>query len=98
MATRLGLPRRLSLFEKEVGCVSRTRSAAANRRHQHLVAPAGAAIDLVAGAELQILAHADAHFAQTRPVAGDGNRSVGKAWIDLDEGVFDSRRRNPLRI
>src|SRR5712691_9985874 len=41
-----------------------SRSSAPDRRHHHLVAPAGAAIDLLAGPELQILAHADAHFAE----------------------------------
>ena len=37
--------------------------AAAHRRHRHLIAPAASAIDLVAGAELQILSQTDAHFA-----------------------------------
>ena len=36
----------------------------------HLVASAAAAIDFLAGAELEILAHADPHFAEPGPVAG----------------------------
>ena len=41
-------------------------SSAAHRRHQHLVAPAAAAVDFLAGAELQVLAHADPHLAEPR--------------------------------
>src|SRR5258708_27004422 len=55
--------------------------AAAHRRHRHLIAPAGPAVELVAGAELQILAHADAHFAQPRAVAGYCDSSGGKTRI-----------------
>src|SRR5260370_39007250 len=41
----------------------------AYRRHDHPVAAAGAAIDFLAGTELQILAHAEPQFAEPRPVA-----------------------------
>ena len=37
-------------------------SPAPQRRHRHLVAAAGAAVDLLAGAELQVFAEADADF------------------------------------
>ena len=53
----------------ELRCPDMTKggfSAATHRRHDQLVAAAGAAIDLVAIAEFQILAHADADFAQPR--------------------------------
>ena len=40
--------------------------SAAHRRHHQLVAPAGAAIDLGAVAELQLARQADAHLAQAR--------------------------------
>src|ERR1700682_6588532 len=50
------------------------RLPAAHRRHLHLLAAAGAAIDFVAGAELQILAHADPDFAEPSLVAGHGDR------------------------
>src|SRR5579872_4515419 len=49
------------------------RLPAPDRRHHDLVAPAGAAIDFLAGAELQVLAHADAHLAQPLPVECDGD-------------------------
>src|ERR1700730_3617102 len=65
------------------------KSPATHRRHHHLVTLAGAAVDFIAGAELEILAHADTHFAQPGPIAGDRNRRVREAAIDLDEGVFD---------
>src|SRR5487761_2355300 len=71
---------------------------AADGRHHHLLAPAGAAIDFLAGAELEVLVHADPHFAEPRAVAGDRNRGVGETGIDLDEGVLDVRRRDGLRI
>src|SRR5215468_2689861 len=48
-------------------------STAAHRRHRHLVAAAGAAVDFVASTELQILAHADPHLAQPAAIAGDGD-------------------------
>src|SRR3989442_530654 len=46
-------------------------AVAAHRRHHHLLAAAGARIDLGAGAKAQVLADADAHFAQSAAVAGD---------------------------
>ncbi len=36
---------------------------AAHRRHHHGAAPAGSAIDLLAGAKLEILGHADTNLA-----------------------------------
>src|SRR5580700_2650511 len=59
------------------------------RRHRHLVAAAGAARDLVAIVELQVLAQADAHLGKLRPVAGHGHGGGGKAGIGLDEGGPD---------
>src|SRR6478735_142954 len=50
------------------------RLPTAHRRHDDLVAAAGAAIDFLAGTELQILAHADTHFAEPRLVAGHRDR------------------------
>src|SRR5580658_3961732 len=51
-------------------CVRGTyRSPAPYRRHHHLVAPAGAAIDFIAVPEFQVLAHADPHLAEPGPVA-----------------------------
>src|SRR5450631_4600929 len=50
------------------------RLPAAHRRHLHLLAAAGAAIDFVAGAELEILTHADPHFAEPPLIAGHGDR------------------------
>src|SRR5256886_15569191 len=67
------------------------------RRHCHLLAPAGAAIDLLAGAELEILVHADTYFAEPRLVASHGDRRTAQAGIGLDEGFLDLGRRNGLR-
>ena len=71
---------------------------AAHRRHHHLVAAAGAAVDFLAGAELQILAHADPHFAEPPAVAGHRDRGTAQARIDLDEGVLDLGGRDRLRL
>src|SRR4029079_13638136 len=51
----------------ELLCPDMTRggvSAAPHWRHRHRVAPAGTAVDFLAGAELHVLAHADPHLAQ----------------------------------
>src|SRR4030095_6401997 len=61
------------------------------------LAPAGAAIDLLAGTELEILVHADTYFAEPRLVAGHGDRRTAQAGIGLDEGLLDLGRRNGLR-
>src|SRR6267378_3243783 len=61
---------------------------APDRRHQHLVAAAGAAVDFLAGAELQVLAQADPHFAEAPAVAGRRNCRCAQARIDLDERRF----------
>src|SRR6266702_4031477 len=58
-----------------------------DRRHHHFVAAAGAAVDFLAGAELQVPAQADPHFAQPRAVARHRNRRTAQARIDLDEGL-----------
>src|SRR5712692_322343 len=73
------------------------KSTAPYRRHCHLLAPAGAAIDLLAGTKLQILVHADTYFAEPVLVAGHGDRRGAQAGIGLDEGLLDLRRRNGLR-
>src|ERR1700744_340668 len=77
---------------------SAQRSAAAHWRHRHLVAPAAAALKLLAGPELEILAHADPDFAEPGPVAGDRNRRLAEAGIDLDKGLLDFGGRHCLRI
>ena len=71
-------------------------SPAPHRRHHHLVAAAGAAVDLLAGAELEVLVHADPHFAETPAVAGHRDRRCAQAGIDLDEGLLDRDRRDGL--
>src|SRR5205809_7875834 len=72
-------------------------STAPDRRHRHLLAPAGAAIDLLAGTELEILVHADTYFAEPVLVAGHGDRRGAQAGIGLDEGLLDLSRRNGFR-
>src|SRR3954452_149403 len=67
---------------------------AAHRRHRDLVATAGAAVDFLAGAELQVLAEADPHFAEPRAVAGHRDRRTAEAGVDLDEGLLDGRGRH----
>src|SRR5437588_13123903 len=59
------------------------------RRHQHLVAPAGAAVDFLAGAELQVLAEADPDLAESLGVAGHRNRRRAHAGIGLDESRLE---------
>src|SRR5262245_66659275 len=65
------------------------RASAAHRRHDELVAAAGARVDLGAGAEAQVLAQADAHLAQTPAAAGHRDAVAGEAGIDLHEGLLD---------
>src|SRR3954447_493658 len=60
-------------------------SPAPHRRHQHLVAAAGAAVDFLAGAELQVLAQADPDFTEPPAVAGHRDGRTAQARIDLDE-------------
>src|SRR5450756_1889176 len=59
------------------------RLPAAHRRHQHLVATAGAAVDFLAGAELQVLAQADPHLAEPGPVAGHCDRRGASPGLTL---------------
>src|SRR5262249_15689888 len=55
-------------WQRSVACRA---VGASHRRHDQLLAPAGAAIHLIAIAEAQVLGHADAHFAQPPIVAAD---------------------------
>src|SRR5882757_11107258 len=75
-----------------------TASAAAYRRHQHLVTAAGAAVDLFAGTELEVLAEADPHLAEPPAVAGDRDGRVAEPRIDLDEGSLQLVGRDRLRL
>src|SRR5262245_49390884 len=59
------------------------RASAAHRRHDELVAAAGARVDLGAGAEAQVLAEANAHLAQTPAPAGHRDAVAGEAGIGL---------------
>src|SRR6185437_14099727 len=52
--------------ERKNPALAAPKLAAPHRWHRHLVAPAATAIDFLACAELQILAEADAHFAEPR--------------------------------
>ena len=61
---------------------------------EYLIAAAGAAIDLFAGPELEILAHADPHLAQPGAIAGHRDRRAAQARIGLDERLFDLVRRH----
>src|SRR4051812_12637508 len=67
---------------------------APERRHGYLVAAAGALIDFITGAKLQILAQADSDFAQPSSVAGHGNSRCREAGIDLDESALDIAGRD----
>src|SRR6185312_70435 len=75
-----------------------TPSTTPDWRQDHLIAAAGAAVDLITGAKLQILAEADAYFAQPLPVASHRDRRGRQARIRLDEGVLDVGRRNRFRL
>src|SRR5215213_11862393 len=74
---------------REVTIVPYVGLAAPHWRHHDIVAAAGAAIDFLTGAELQVLAHADPHFAEPPPAARHGDGGAAQAGIDLDERVFD---------
>src|SRR3954465_14959231 len=63
-------------------------SPPAQRRHDDFVAAAGAAGDFLAGAELQILVHADADLAQAALVADHRDGGIAQAGIGLDEGIL----------
>ena len=65
-----------------------------HRRHHYLIAAAGAAVDFLAGAELQILAHADPHFAQAPLIADHRDRGIAQARIGLDECGLDLSGRD----
>src|SRR6476659_2243492 len=65
------------------------RVSPTHRRHDDLLATAGARIDVGAGAEAKIPAQADAHLAETPTVAGHRNAVAGEARIGVDESLFD---------
>src|SRR5882757_1738172 len=73
-------------------------STAPHRRHGDLVAAAAAAVDFLAGSELQVLAEADADLAEPGAVAGHGDGGCREARIDLDEGVLDVGGRDRLGL
>src|SRR5260221_9203805 len=62
---------------------------APHRRHHHFVAAAGAAVDFLPGAELQILAPADPDFAEPPACAGPRDRRTAETGLELDEGRLD---------
>src|SRR6516165_11252685 len=64
------------------------RAAAAHRRHDELVAAAGARVDVGAGAEAKVLAEANAHLAQAPAAAGHGDTVAGEAGIGLHERLL----------
>src|SRR3981081_2017059 len=80
------------------GITGSGKSTTPQRRHHDLLAAAGAAVGFLAGAELQILAHADTDLGEPGPVAGHGDRGIAQARIDLDEGVLDLGGRHGLGL
>src|SRR5262249_46648418 len=60
-------------------------AAAAHRRHDELVAAAGARVDVGAGAEAKVLAEANAHLAQAPAATGHPDGAAGEARIGLTE-------------
>src|SRR5262249_52967106 len=64
-------------------------AAAAYRRHDELVAAAGARVDVGAGTEAQVLAGANAAPAQAPAAAGPRDAVAAKAGIDLHERLLD---------
>src|SRR6266849_2474820 len=67
-------------------------SAAAHGRHDELVAPAGAALDLFAAAELKVGGQADLDFAEAPAAAGNRNALGLEPWIGPDESLLDLLR------
>src|SRR5260221_7580830 len=64
-------------------------SAAAHGRHDELVAPAGAALDLFAAAELKVAGQADLDVAEAPAAAGNRNALWVEPRIGLDESLLD---------
>src|SRR5882724_1329057 len=69
----------------------------AYRWHHQLVAAAGALVDVLAFAELEVACHADAHFAQLGTGACHRDAGPAHARIGLHEGVLDLVRRDVQR-
>src|SRR6478672_11414159 len=70
--------------------LARQRGASlANGRHDNLVAAAGARIDIRAGLEPKILAHADAHFTEPPAVAGHRDGIARQSGIGPDKCLLD---------
>ena len=74
------------------------RLSSTHRGHHDIVAAASTTIDLLAGAELQVLTHANANFTQPLAVASDRDRCIAETGIGFDEGFLDICRRNRFRI
>src|SRR5258708_37463904 len=68
-------------------------SAAAHGRHDELVAPAGAALDLFAAPGLKGAGQADLYVAQAPAAAGKRNALWGEPRIGLDENLPALPRR-----
>src|SRR5215472_14946255 len=71
-------------------------AADVHARHHHLLALAGALVDLGAGMELQILAEADAYRVEALGIAADRDRLMRQPRIGGDKGVLDLARRHGL--
>src|ERR1700691_2835752 len=71
------------------GTAGRPPSAAAHGRHDELVAPAAAALDLLTVAELKIPRHADLDVAEPLAAARNRNAFGLELRIGLDESVLD---------
>src|SRR5260370_30766499 len=69
-------------------------SAAAHGRHDELVAPAGAALDLFAAAELKVAGQAYLDVAEAPATAGNRNALGVEPRIGLDESLLDLLRRD----
>src|SRR5215813_15244575 len=63
-------------------------ASAAHRRHDELVAAAGARVDVGASTEAQVLAEANAHLAQAPAAAGHRDAVAGEARIGLHERLL----------
>src|SRR6516162_4474879 len=73
-----------------VAALARERgAAAAHRRHDKLVAAAGARVDVGASTEPQVLAEANAHLAQAPAAAGHRDAVAAEARIGLYERLLD---------
>src|SRR5215831_10649526 len=73
----------------DAGGAGRRLSAAAHRRHDELVAAAGAPRDLFTAAELQVGRHANPDLVKPPAAAGDRKALRREARISLDESFLD---------